>query len=279
MQQATRSHRGLSTARAALSVTWLLARAPDGVRADEVAEVLGKSVSTAYNLLASLCDEHVAERLPGGLYHLAPGFRATVAQESDRNDLTGLVEDLLARTHKRAYLAVLRGNTLRVILERGLQGMPKLPGMSPEIRDNAHALAMGKVILARAPADALERYLTAGLRRFTPATITEPDVLRADLRRVRRTGIAVDREEIAPDFCCIAAPVLDEDRRFLGVIGISMSVRAFDEERPALQETLRDIVGFQACADRREVLDPPHTAGLASSAEHLAVKRRVRQRR
>lgn len=279
MQQATRSHRGLSTARAALSVTWLLARAPDGVRADEVAEALGKSVSTAYNLLASLCDEHVAERLPGGLYHLAPGFRETVAQESDRNDLTGLVEDLLARTHKRAYLAVLRGNHLRVVLERGLQGMPKLPGMSPEIRDNAHALAMGKVVLSRAPADALERYLTAGLRRFTPATITEPDVLRADLRRVRRTGIAVDRAEIAPDFCCIAAPVLDEDRRFLGVIGISMSVRAFDEERPALEETLRDIVGFQACADRREVLDPSRTAGLASASEHLAVKRRVRQRR
>jgi IclR family acetate operon transcriptional repressor len=279
MQQATRSHRGLSTASAALNVTWLLARSPDGVRADEVAETLGKSVSTAYNLLASLCDSHVAERLPGGLYHLAPGFRATVAQESDRNNLTGLVEDLLARTHKRAYLAVLRGSHLRVVLERGLQGMPKLPGMSPEIRDNAHALAMGKVVLSRAPADVLERYLTAGLKRFTPATITEPDVLRADLRRVRRTGIAVDREEIAPDFCCIAAPVLDEDRRFLGVIGISMSVRAFDEERPALQETLRDIVGFQACADRREVLDPPRTAGLASSAEHLAVKRRVRQRR
>ena len=40
---------------------------------------LGKSVSTAYNLLASLCDSGVAERLPGGLYHLAPEFRETVA--------------------------------------------------------------------------------------------------------------------------------------------------------------------------------------------------------
>ena len=46
---------------------------------------------------------------------------------------------------------MLRGNQLRVVLERGLQGMPKLPGMNPEIRDNAHALAMGKVVLARAP--------------------------------------------------------------------------------------------------------------------------------
>jgi DNA-binding IclR family transcriptional regulator len=277
--QATRSHRGLSTARAALSVTWLLARAPDGVRADEVAVKLGKSVSTAYNLLASLCDEGVAERLPGGLYHLAPGFRETVAEESDRHNLSGVVDDLLARTHKRAYLAVLRGNQLKVILERGLQGMPKLPGMNPEIRDNAHALALGKVVLARAPADALERYLSAGLKRFTEDTITDPDVLRTELRRARRDGIAVDREEIAPDFCCIAAPLLDEQRRFLGAVGISMSVRAFDAEREALTETLRDVVGFQSCADRREVLDPPRTAGLASGSEHLAVKRRMRQRR
>jgi DNA-binding IclR family transcriptional regulator len=277
--QAKRSHRGLSTARAALSVTCLLARAPDGVRADEVADTLHKSVSTAYNLLASLCDEGVAERLPGGLYHLAPGFRETVAEESDRHNLSGVVDDLLARTHKRAYLAVLRGNQLRIILERGLQGMPKLPGMSPEIRDNAHALALGKVVLARAPADALERYLSAGLKRFTEDTITDPDVLRTELRRARRDGIAVDREEIAPDFCCIAAPLLDEQRRFLGAVGISMSVRAFDLEREALSETLRDIVGFQACADRREVLDPSRTAGLASGSEHLAVKRRMRQRR
>ena len=31
--QATKTHRGLSTARAALRVTWQLARAPEGIRA------------------------------------------------------------------------------------------------------------------------------------------------------------------------------------------------------------------------------------------------------
>jgi acetyl-CoA synthetase len=244
-----------------------------------VAQTLGKSVSTAYNVLASLCDEGVAERLPGGLYHLAPGFRETVAEESDRHDLSGVVDDLLARTHKRAYLAVLRGNQLRVVLERGLQGMPKLPGMNPEIRDNAHALALGKVVLARAPADALERYLSAGLKRFTPDTITDPNTLRTDLRRIRRDGVATDREEIAPDFCCIAAPLLDEQGHFLGAAGISMSVRAFDAEREHLTETIRDVVGFQSYADRREVLEVGRTPVLASAPEHLAVKRRLRQRR
>jgi acetyl-CoA synthetase len=266
--QTSRTHRGLSTARAALQVTWLLAREPDGVRADEVAEALGKSVSTAYNLLASLCDSGVAERRPGSVYHLTTLFRETVAEQADRHDLSGVVEDLLARTHKRAYLAVIRSGQLRVVLERGMQGMPKLPGMRPEIEDNAHALALGKVVLALEPREAVERYLRTGLRRFTPATITEPDALLSELRDVRLRGVACEREEFGKDFCCLAAPVLDHRRRFLGAVGISMSRRAFDDEREALEETLRDVVRFQVSAEVREVLDrgpEPHLASTGGS--------------
>src|SRR4051794_8998528 len=267
--QATRAqHRGLSTARAALRVTWLLARAPEGPRAAQVAETLGKSVSTAYTLLASLCDEGVAERHPGGLYRLSPEFRETVAEESDRHDLSGVVDDLLVRTHKRSYLAVLRDNQLRVVLERGLQGMPKLPGMNPEIGDNAHALALGKVVLALGPRDAVERYARAGLKRFTPATITEPEALLEELRAIRLRGVAAEREEFERDFCCLAAPVLDPERRFLGAVGISMSRRAFDHEREQLEETLRDVVGFQPSAEIRAVLDRGPTPRASSRPRH-----------
>jgi len=266
--QATRAHRGLSTARAALHVTWLLARAPDGVRADEVAATLGKSVSTAYNLLASLCDEGVAERHPGGVYKLSAAFRETVAEESDRHDLSGVVDDLLARTHKRAYLAVLRGGQLRIVLERGLQGMPKLPGMNPEIADNAHALALGKVVLALGPRDAVEQYARAGLKRFTDATITEPEALAEELRAIRLTGVATEREEFERDFCCLAAAVVDRERHFLGAVGISMSRRAFDSERPQLEETLRDVVRFQPSAEVRAVLDRGPRPNLASKRRH-----------
>jgi DNA-binding IclR family transcriptional regulator len=251
-------------------VTWLLARAPDGVRADEVAEMLGKSTSTAYNVLASLCDEGVAVRRPGGVHQLSPEFRQVVAggvgDEEAVRDLSGVVEDLLARTHKRAYAAVVRGGALRIVVERGLQGMPKLPGMSPQIRDNAHAVALGKVVLALSPSESVDRYIALGLRPFTPNTITSATELREELRTIRRTGVAVEREEFDGDFCCIAAPLLDARRRFLGAVGISMSRRAFDEEHAALEETLRDVVRFQASADARAVLEPDSEPGLASAA-------------
>jgi DNA-binding IclR family transcriptional regulator len=260
----------LSTARSALQVTWLLARSSDGVRADEVAETLHKSVSTAYNVLASLCDEGVAIRRAGGVYGLAPEFRHIVAggveDEVALHDLSGVVESLLARTHKRAYAAVVRAGVLRIVIERGLQGMPKLPGMDPIIRDNAHALALGKVVLALSPPEAIDRYVDNGLRPFTPNTITGPAELRAELKAIRRTGVAIEREEFDGDFCCLAAPILDERRRFLGAVGISMSRRAFDAERGALEETLRDVVRFQAYADARNVLDHDSDPRLASAS-------------
>jgi DNA-binding IclR family transcriptional regulator len=280
----------LSTARAVLQVTWLLAARPEGVRADQVAEVLGKSVSTAYNLLASLCDEGVAAHHPGGVYRLAPGFRDTVltgvAREAELHDLSGLVSDLLARTHKRSYLAIVRGGAFEIVHERGLQGMPKLPGLEPRVRDTAHALALGKVVLALGGPELVARYLAhPGLRRFTPRTITDPADLHAELETVRRRGYAVECEELYPDFCCIAAPVRDARGRVLAVLGISMTRRAFDEEQDALARVLLDLAKtavrgadmapaspsvpapsgrFQASAETQSVLDPAVAARLAS---------------
>jgi DNA-binding IclR family transcriptional regulator len=268
----------LSTARAALQVEWLLAARPDGVRAEEIAEALGKSVSTAYNLLASLCQEGVAAHHAGGVYRLSPAFRELVgtgvaAPPPELHDLAAVVRGLLARTHKRSYLGVMRRGELRIGYERGLQGMPKLPGLDARIRDNAHALALGKVALALARPEVVERYMhSPGLRRFTAHTITDPAVLRAELAQIRERGWAVDREEFDEDFCCIAAAVRAPSGRSLAVIGISMTRRAFDEEHEKLVETVADVARiaarsgeFQPSAETPRVLDPRPAAGLASA--------------
>jgi DNA-binding IclR family transcriptional regulator len=279
MARAAHGKRGLSTARSALQVAWLLARRTEGVRADEVAEMLGKSTSTAYNVLASLCEEAVAVRHAGGRYRLAPAFRDVVAAAAapppGQRDLTWIAEDLLNRTHKRAYVGVVEEGRLRVVVERGHQGMPRLPGFGTEVGRTAHALAMGKVVLALARPEAVDRYLAGGLERYTRHTIVEPDALRAELAQIRRDGVAADREEFDLDFCCMAAPILDAGGHFLAVAGISMSARALAEERPALEETLRDVahfasrdVGdFQTSADPPAVLERAEPADLASTIE------------
>jgi DNA-binding IclR family transcriptional regulator len=230
--------RGLSTAHAVLQVLSFLEQHPDGVRAEEVTEFVGKSASTAYHLLASLVDEGFAVH-EGGLYKarhdVAPAPRA------DRHALEDAVDDLFLRTHKRCYLGVVRGGVIEITVVRGRQGIARMPGLGTQITDNAHALAMGKVVLARLRPEALARYVGSGLTRYTPSTITSPVKLSQELQRVRADGYAVEREEFDLDFCCVAAPALDGHGRLAGVLGLSASTRAFDNEHDELTAAVRDI--------------------------------------
>ena len=230
---------GLSTARAVLQVLSFLEQHPDGVRADDVAHVVGKSASTAYYLLASLVDEGFAVH-DGGLYR--PRREITAAPPGgDRHVLEDAVDDLFLRTHKRCYLGVVRAGVIEITVVRGRQGIARMPGLGTQISGNAHALAMGKVVLARLRPAALARYVARGLERYTASTITSPDALARELRGVRSHGYAVDREEFDRDFCCVAAPVLDEHRRLAAVLGLSASTRAFDAEHGELAAAVRDL--------------------------------------
>ena len=146
------SRRSLSTARAVLRVLSLLAERPSGVRADEVARVLGKSTSTAYYLLTSLCEEGFAVHESKGVYRPARGLEeltSAAEQASPKHeDLEGTVEQLFLLTRKRSYLGAVRDGRIEIVAFRGRQGVPRMPGLGSEIRDSAHALAMGKVVLA-----------------------------------------------------------------------------------------------------------------------------------
>jgi DNA-binding IclR family transcriptional regulator len=242
---ASASTRSLSTARSVLRVLALLVERPAGVRADEVAAALGKSTSTAYYLLTSLCEEGFAVHESKGLYRPARGLEelTAVAEESGQlgDGLSGTVDELFLRTRKRSYLGVVRAGRIEITTFRGRQGVPRIPGLGNEIRDSAHALAMGKVVLALLDANGVSRYVARGLNSFTSQTITSPQELVAELERVRADGFAVDREEFDSNFCCIAAPIFDEHGRFAAVLGLSVTANVFDAEYERLVEIVVDV--------------------------------------
>jgi IclR family acetate operon transcriptional repressor len=237
--------RSLSTARSVLRVLSLLVQRPAGVRADEVATALGKSTSTAYYLLTSLCEEGFAVHESKGVYRPARGLEelTSVAEEAawPPEGLEGAVDRLFTTTRKRSYLGVVRGGRIEITTFRGRQGVPRIPGLGTEIRDSAHALAMGKVVLARLDEDALSRYVARGLRTFTPHTITTLRALSDELARVRDDGYAVDREEFDENFCCVAAPIHDSSGRFVAVLGMSVTATVFDAECERLAQAVTAI--------------------------------------
>ena len=259
--------RGVSTARTVLSLLALLARAENGLRADEVAAALGKSTSTAYNLLDTLCQEGFAVHVKGGVYHLSAEASGLVPEDRAHEvpaGLAGLLDELFVRTHKRVYLAAARSGQVVIPLARGRQGMPRIPGLGPRIGQNAHALALGKVALSLLDERALARYLARPLRAFTAATITDPDVLAGQLADIRAGAVAYDCEEFREDACCLALPVRNGQGRAVAALGLSMTARAFELEREPLSEALRDVT------ERAEaVLEGPTVPAISEDAPVL----------
>jgi acetyl-CoA synthetase len=222
----------------------LLAESDEGLRADDVASALGKSRSTAYSLLDTLCQERFVVRGDHGVYQLTHEAAAIVPPTRGRDvpaDLAGLLDELFTRTHKRVYLAAAQSGQVVIPLARGHQGMPRIPGLGERIGENAHSLALGKVALSLLDEARLQRFISHGLRAYTAHTITDPEVLREQLAEIRSGAVAFDKEEFGEDFCCLALPVRNARGRAVAALGISMSARCFELERETLSEDLRDV--------------------------------------
>lgn len=198
--------RKLTTVQAALRVLAHLLAHPEGLEASQVARLLGKSLSTAYALLASLVAEGFAERV-GTTYRASQNAISAVPSRSvgEGNTVERLhdaLEELYLRTRERTYLGLLTREGRLRLQSRGRQGQPKPPGLEGESTEALHALALGKAVLAF-----LEGEPPGQLRAYTPNTLTEPVALQDELHRVRQMGFAVEIEEFAQGISAVAAPI------------------------------------------------------------------------
>lgn len=80
---------------------------------------------------------------------------------------------------------------------------------SPGARMPVHVAVGARVILAHLPSEIVNNLLDRELKRYTPNTITDPQVLKRQLGEIRRKGIAFDLGELDLDVHVMAAPVFD----------------------------------------------------------------------
>jgi IclR family KDG regulon transcriptional repressor len=69
--------------------------------------------------------------------------------------------------------------------------------------------AFGRCFLAFDTEEAWQHFIQAGLRAYTPHTVTDPDKFIEILREVRRQGYAVSHSELTPGISAIAAPIFN----------------------------------------------------------------------
>jgi len=190
----------------------------------EICDRTGYPRSTTHRLLASLKDvglldqDRQRDRYRLGLRLFELG-NIVLANMDLHREARPYVEQLGRLTGEVVHLAVFDGRQA-IVIHRSNPSDGSTPLTFIESAP-VHCTSVGKAILAFQPATAIDKLIAAGLRRFTEATITDGDVLRAELARTRERGYAVDEGEHQPGLRCCGAPIRNQDGRVFAAVSIS----------------------------------------------------------
>ncbi len=181
----------------------------------DIAGELGMSRSTTHRYVITLValgyleqDKHRKYRL--GLHVTDLGMTVLNATGL-REHAHPYIEELRRRSSFTVSLAVLEGTEIVYVnhmLGARRAAYEVAAGLASGSRLPAYCTALGKVLLAFLPEHEQRGALAeVRLRKRTPSTITRRSELREELTQVRKDGLAVCDEELAPALQSIAVPV------------------------------------------------------------------------
>lgn len=119
----------------------------------------------------------------------------------------------------------------------------RILAMSPTLgsRLPAHAVSMGRVLLAGLPDRELDDYLhTATFKALTGATIIDPEQLRERILAARTQGYAWVDGELDESIAGLAVPVRDREGQVIAAINISLTAGSYTQDR-AVAELLMPL--------------------------------------
>jgi IclR family transcriptional regulator, acetate operon repressor len=197
----------------------------DGLSLGQIAQRVNLARSTVQRIVAALAAEKfLIAASPNGRVRLGPTILRLAA--SARTDFVAIARPFLVQLSNELKetvdLAVVKKDHLvfidQVIGSHRLRAVSAVGETFP-----LHCTANGKAYLAGLETDAIARLIGASYEQRTPRTLTRLEDLLKDLKSVRKTGVAFDREEHTQGIC--AAGVATRDP--LGnVIAISVPVPA-----------------------------------------------------
>lgn len=229
-----------------------LAAADDDLGVSDIAARTDLSNSTAHRLLQALrSDGLVAQDARTDRYYLGPGLvalgrRAEARVQFDR--LRPRLDDLAAATGESVSLGTRVGDEVLIVLHVD-SPQPLRFDQAPGTHVPVHASGIGKALLAFADDPAAEVAALGEMVAFTPATLTTPDALLADLDATRRRGWALNDGERHVGVRTMAAPILDLDGRpWAGVAIQGPTIRLPDERLDELAAVLRTAAASMGTA-------------------------------
>lgn len=215
-----------------------------------ISKAIGFNKTTAFRYLETLTELHLVSKNESGyalgmaLFEL--GNQVPVKQlVIDR--IHPLLAELCAEINETVNLAQLYDDQLlyldKVESRRSLQMQSRIGSRLP-----LYCTGLGKAILARLPEERLHTILERiELAPVTTFTVTDRGELLRQVQEIRRTGYAVDSEELEVGLTCVAVPLHLGGIDFYGALSISGPTLRFTPETVQglageLQQTAARIV-------------------------------------
>ena len=173
-----------------------LAENAEGLTAQEIADRCDFPRPTVYRIAKALASEDFVRQLPNGRFLIGAGLmQISIANARDiRHDMRPFLERLAREIDGHTEEAVLyAGEVLFVDQYVTRRVMNAITNVG--VRGPLHCSANGKALLASLPLSEMQDIVPHKLVRLTDNTITDRDVLFAEITEVRRTGLAFDFEE------------------------------------------------------------------------------------
>jgi len=256
-----------SSLRRALSILMFVADGrehPAGVSLTDMSAGLNMSKSTVLRLLAPLRELRLIDQdTESNRYSLGPQNALLGQVYLERLDirriaspqLHQLAQEVRETTHLVAFDPPEIVYIDKVDSPQPVRMHSRIGGRQP-----AYCTATGKVFLAYAADDVVEKAIGTGMPARTAHTITTPERLREELSAVRERGYAIDDVENETDIRCIAAPIFNHSSAVTTAMSVSGPASRITHERlteikplitaaaTAITERLRGITLAQAGA-------------------------------
>jgi DNA-binding IclR family transcriptional regulator len=201
-----------------------LAAHKDGMRLTDLVAQIDLPRGTVVRLLNVMIDAHLIRHSDDGRYRLGPQCAVWGADFLSTLELREVAADVMTRlveiSNETCHLGVRDGDSVlyihKVESPHSLRMVSRVGGKNP-----LHCTGVGKALLAFISPDDLDEYCSRPLERRTANTIVAPEILRAELQRIRDRGYAVDDVENEIGVRCISAPIFDHSGDLAGSISLA----------------------------------------------------------
>ena len=240
-----------STIERVLDIIDTVAASTKPLSATEINEVLGLPKATAHRLCAELESRgYLLKRIngksyqPGNrLYDVAVGVLANERFSASRHAILTALSEKVGETCNIAYpdgLAMAYSGRVETRAPLRLQ-------FPIGMRVPLYCTASGKLYLSTLPRSRRKLVISKlQLEKHAKNTITDPDVLMAELDMIDQRQVSIDNQELYDDIIAIAVPIRDKYGRFYSSLAIQapasrLSVESSDRYVPLLREAAQEL--------------------------------------